>query len=179
MNSLILFLLLSFISMGSVSNKCLSTNPLDITCYQNDEKTLHLNFPIEPQISSEIMELKGHEVNITMYVSTTDTAMFALFELELGDLTDIVNEDSSNFFNGMISYIVNDFGAEVEAFTPFNYQGFDGNDFNIVGPVSDENVSMKGKTLLINDRAYFWFGMSSATDSEQKVSQFLNSYSIK
>src|SRR5690554_3300574 len=156
-------------------------NSSEIVYFQNEEKTFHLDFPTEPQVFSETMELRGYPVNITFYMSMTDSGSYSLFELELGDLKEDINQHASNFFNGMVTYIINDIGAEVGAFSDFEYEGYKGNNFNIITPntESKENITSKGKTLLIDDRAYIWFGISEGNASDDRVNQFLESYSLK
>ena len=152
-------------------------NPSEIVYSQNDQKTFHLDFPTQPQVFSETMELRGYPVNFTFYMSITDSGAYTLFELELGDLKEYISQYSSNFFNGMVTYIINDIGA----FSDFEYKGYKGNNFNIVtlNAESKENIISKGKTLLVDDRAYIWFGLSDSTASHNKVNQFLESYSLK
>lgn len=171
---------MSFTSIAGETNSFVY-NPMNLNYCQKDEKTLHLEFPVEPQTFSDTVEMSGHPIVVTFHMSQTDSGVYALIELELGNLKDSIQQYSSNFFNGMVTYIINDIGAEVDNFTEFEYNGYKGNDFNIISPnkESKENLTSKGKTLLIDGRGYIWFGISDGSDSQNKVNQFLNSYSLK
>ena len=154
---------------------------MDKVFSQNDERILNLNFPAEPQTISEILEMRGHKVNVTINITSIDSGIYALFDLELGELEELISQELGAFFNGIVTSIINDLGAEVGDFTDFAYKEYTGNDFNIISHNSkpEENIQSKGKTLLINNRAYIWFAISKGTDSLDTVNQFLNSYSLK
>ena len=50
---------------------------------------------------------------------------------------------------------------------------------NQIAQRNRKNITSKGKTLLIDNRAYIWFAVSKGTDSLDTVNQFLNSYNLK
>ena len=154
---------------------------MDKVFSQNDERILNLNFPAEPQTISETLEMRGHKVNVTINITSIDSGIYALFDLELGELEELISQESGAFFNGIVTSIINDLGAEVGDFTDFAYKGYPGNDFNIVSPNSkpEENITSKGKTLLVNNRAYIWFAISKESESLTTLNQFINSYSLK
>lgn len=173
-----IFILSYFISYSSTEPKYIIINEVQQTSYQTDEKTLKLDFPITPNTSKEILPIQGHSVNLTMNVASDDSDMYLMFELELGELKEDVAQDSYGFFAGFLTYIINDLGAQLGSLTEFGFEEFKGFNFNIISPNEDEKRTAKGKTLLVNGRAYIWFGISNATDSNKKVSDFINSYSL-
>jgi hypothetical protein len=167
-----------FISYSSTEPKCIEINEVLQTSNQTDKKTLKLDFPITPNTSTEILPFEGHSVNLTMYVASDDSDIYLMFELELGKLKDEVTQDSYGFFAGFLTYIINDLGAQLGPLTEFQFEEFKGFNFDIISPNEDEKRSAKGKSLLVNERAYIWFGISSATDSNKKINDFINSYSL-
>lgn len=148
------------------------------TSSQTDGKTLKLDYPITPKISKEIFPIQGHSVDLTMNVAAVDSDIYLMFELELGKLKEEAVQDSYGFFAGFLAYIVNDLGAQLGPLTEFGFDEFKGFNFDIISPNEDEKRTAKGKTLLVNGRAYIWFGISNATDSNEKVNNFINSYSL-
>lgn len=167
-----------FIGYSSTESKCIEINEVQQTFNQTDGKTLKLDFPIKPNTSTEILPIQGNSVNLTMYVASDDSDIYLMFELKLGQLKEEVKIDSYGFFTGFLTNIINDLGAQLGPLTEFQYEEFKGFNFNIISPNEDEKQTAKGKTLLVDGRAYIWFGISNATDSNEKVSNFINSCSL-
>lgn len=174
-----LILILSFfIGYSSTEVSCIEKNEVQRTSNQTNGKILKLDFPIEPDTSTEILPIKGHFVNLTMNVASDDSDIYVMFEFELGKLKDEVAQDSYGFFAGFLTFIINDLGAQLGPMSEFDHEEFKGFNFDIISPNEDENRTAKGKTLLVNGRAYIWFGISNASDSNEKVGNFINSYSL-
>ncbi len=167
-----------FIGYSSTEPKCIEINEVQQTSNLTDGKTLKLDFPITPNTLKEILPIQGHSVNLTMNVASDDSDIYLMFQLELGKLKEEVAQDNYGFFTGFLMYIVNGLGAQLGPLTEFGFEEFKGFNFDIISPNKDEKRTAKGKTLLVNGRAYIWFGISNATDSNEKVSNFINSYSL-
>jgi len=172
------FITYCFLGYSSTEPKCTIINEVPQTSYQTDGKTLKLDFPITPNTSKEILPMQGHSVNLTMNVASNDSDIYLMFELELGELKEVVVQDTYGFFAGFLTYIINDLGAQLGQLTEFGFEEFKGFNFDIISANEDEKRTAKGKTLLVDGRAYIWFGISNAADSKEKVNSFINSYSI-
>lgn len=173
-----IFIVSYFIGNSSTEPDCFEKNKVQQFFNQIGEKVLKLDFPISPNTSSETLPIYGHSVNLTMSVATVDSDFYFMLELELGKLKEEVEQDSYGFFTGFLTFVISDLGAQLGPLTEFGFEEFLGFNFDIISPNIDEKRTAKGKTLLINERAYIWFGISNAADSNEKVNQFINSYKI-
>jgi hypothetical protein len=181
MNTNIIYFSLLLLSIGCGNAEHSKSNVLNQVLEQEqDPKTnFELDFPVKPEITSEVLPIQGQQTNLITKVAKVENGMYLLFELDLGGLTDQVKKDQTGFFNGMLSYLIGDLGAQYENLTDYEYNGFKGNNFDIISPNKDEKRTAKGKTLLVDNKAYIWFGVSKDQDSLERVNKFINSFKLK
>lgn len=181
MNRYILNLVLLFLFVGcGNAEQARSDSPNQmLEKEQTQRANFELEFPVKPEITSEVLPIQGQPTNLTTKLATVEDGMYLLFELDLGKLTDQVKKDQTGFFNGMLAYLISDLGAQYDNLTDYEYNGFKGNNFDIISPNKDEKRTAKGKTLLVDNKAYIWFGVSNDQDSSERVNKFINSFKLK
>lgn len=174
-----IFLLISSISFRSVlQTKSITTQHIFLEQQEKSYK-IGLDFPVEPEISAETIPIYDQSLELTIKYAITEEEVNLLFEIKLEELIDQINEDQSGFFTEVISYLLSDLGGEYGNLTDYEYKGFKGVNFDMLNFSTKENSTAKGKTLLVNDKAFIWFGVSNAEDSSERVNSFINSFNLK
>lgn len=149
-----------------------------INFFQSQEKILKVSFPFTPETYQDELPLKEYSIKVTFHVAKNETEMYTLFEFELGEFANEINNNPYEFINGFLTYIVLDLGAHLESMSEFQFNDFVGYAYVITHPNEDNNPMGKGRSLITDNHAYIWMGFSNSNEFPEEIEDFINSYRL-
>lgn len=174
-----ILLVLSIGCTPSVEEKETKEKELISEPVQGNTKKFKIGFPSPPKVFTTNIPIKNESLKMTSSSLETENGVYLLFEFELNGLRKEVENNPNDFFKGIVFYLMNDMGVQVGAFQEYTYQEYKGNNFDLISPVKGENRTAKGKTLLVDDKAYIWISVFDSKDSQTKVNTFMNSFTVE
>jgi len=154
-----------------------NTSVVNYPNHQYDGKLFSIDFISDPLIDTAFLPIEGQQIEMITYTDNQDSSFYLLMQFDLHSIRKTIEDDPRSFFQGMVSFLMDDIGVESTPLEEYNLGKYPGSQFKAI-PRKD-SVTAIGRTLLVENYGFLLFALSSGMNSGGRALKFLDSFSPK